>query len=118
MTINTTIDFANEDVAPREVGSDPSADERTGRHRRSRHTAENPVAQRALLALVGLGGERGDRRNHEDGTETLDERPSYEQLREVLRERRHERPGAVHEQADPERALGAPAVARAYRRSA
>ena len=103
--------LADEDVAPRVGGGHPSADDRAGGHRCARHSAEDPVAQRPLRARVGLGGQRGDGGDDEDGAEALDERPADEQDRQVRRDAGDERPRAVDDKADPERPLGAPPVA-------
>ena len=72
---------------------------------------EQRVRERAVLALVGGGGERRDRRHHEHGAEPLDARPADQQDGEVRAQRRRERPDAVDRQPDRERAVGAQDVA-------
>ena len=73
--------LAGEHVAPRVLGRDPAADQRAGGDGDRRDPAEQRVGERALLALVAGGGERGDRRNDEHGAEALDARPADQQHR-------------------------------------
>ena len=65
------------------VDRHPATDERPGRDGRRRHPADEPVRERALLALVVRGDEGRDRRDDQNGTQPLDQRPAEQQDRQV-----------------------------------
>ncbi len=104
--------LGREHVAPRELGRHPAADQRTGGDRDRGDPAEQRVRQCAVLALVGRGGERRDRRHHQHGTEPLDPRPSDQQDGQVRAQRGGERADSIDRQPDREGPVAAQDVAQ------
>ena len=103
--------LGGEHVAPCELRGHPAADQRAGGDRDRGGPPEQRIGQRAVLALVGGGGERRYGRHHQHGAEPLDPRPADQQDGEVRAQRGGERPDAVDRQADRERAVAAQDVA-------
>jgi hypothetical protein len=95
-------DLTDEDVPPAPGRRHVAADQRPSRDRRTRGAADHSIRERALLALVVRGGQRGDRRDDQHRAKPLDPRPADQQHREVRAERRDQRAQPVHGQAEAE----------------
>ena len=83
-------DFADENESPGELRRHPAADDRADCHGGPGDAADDPISESALLPLVIGRGQRGDGRDHEHGSKTLDEGPADKEDLEVRAQRRRQ----------------------------
>ena len=79
--------LAHEHVAPRPVGGEQPADQRTERDRDRAAGGDDAVRARPFRLHEVRRDERDDRRHHQRGADAFEERPAEHQHREVRRER-------------------------------
>ena len=84
--------LAREHVAPREVGREQTADDRTDRDRDRGGGGDQPIRARSLRASEVGRHERDDRGQDQRRPEALEARPPDQQHAEVRRDRGDERP--------------------------
>jgi hypothetical protein len=104
-------DLAREHDAPAEVGRCPASEDRTDRDAGAGDAADDRVRRFAGVALEVARDERGERRKHERGADSFEDRPAECENCDGRRERRHQRSAAIDDQSDDERAAASDDVA-------
>ena len=94
--------FAGEDDPPGQFGGRPAAEDGPDRDARTGDTADHRVGDLSRLSGEVAPDERGQRREHQSGAETLEDRPADRQHRHALGARGQRRATPVDHQTDRE----------------